>query len=129
MVSVFMQMHKLWLLIAREDLDSAKHLFLVPLITVLFHVQQCAEKSLKAYIVFKNGKLIKTHDLVRLVDMCMEFDKNFERLRLFAMVLTPYETMGRYPDASFIKPSFEEIKDIIGQSEYIFNFVINRINE
>src|SRR3972149_1657062 len=116
MVNVSMHMHKQWLLIAQEDLDSAKHLFSVPFMTTLFHVQQCAEKSLKAYIVLKNEKLIKTHDLIRLVDFCMAFDKEFEALRLFAAVLTPYETMGRYPDESFIKPNQEEIQALIKQS-------------
>lgn len=124
-----MQKHEHWLLIAQEDLDSAKHLFAVPLMTGLFHVQQCAEKALKAYLMFKKGTVIKTHDLVRLVNVCMEFDTNFETLRLFAAVLTPYETAGRYPETSFEKPSMEEIKELIGQSEFVFNFVTQRLDK
>ncbi len=122
-----MHMHEQWLSIAQEDLESAKHLFSVPFMTVLFHIQQCAEKSLKAYVVFKNGQLIRTHDLVRLVNACMTFDKDFEVLRLLAAVITPYETMGRYPDPFFIKPSIGEVKGLIEQSEYVFNFVTSKI--
>lgn len=122
-----MHMHEQWLSIAQEDLGSAKHLLSVPFMTVLFHIQQCAEKSLKAYVVFKNGQLIRTHDLVRLVNACMAFDKDFEALRLLAAVLTPFETMGRYPDTSFIKPSTCEINGLIEQSEYVFNFVVSKI--
>jgi HEPN domain-containing protein len=127
MENVFMQMHEHWLLIAQEDLDSSKHLFSASLITTLFHIQQCAEKSLKSYLVLKTGTALKTHDLVRLVDICMELDERFETLRLLAAVLTPYQTAGRYPDSSFAKPSREKIQKLIEQSEYIFNFVAHQI--
>jgi HEPN domain-containing protein len=123
-----MQKHEPWLLIAQEDLDSAKYLFLVPFTTGLFHIQQSAEKALKAYIILKKGMVIKTHDLVRLIDICMEFDKDFESLRLFAAVLTPYEVAGRYPETSFIKPTIEEIQDLVAQAEFICNFVVHRIS-
>lgn len=115
--------HKPWLLIAQEDLDSAKHLFLVPFMTTLFHIQQCVEKSLKAYLIYKNMSVIKTHDLVKLIDICSGLDKQFEMLRPIAIMLNPYETGGRYPDDSFKKPSEEEIQNFIKQSEYVCNFV------
>jgi len=126
MESAFMRAHEHWLLIAQEDLDSAKHLFNRSFITTLFHVQQCAEKSLKSYLVRKSNLVIKTHDLVKLVDLCLEFNNEFEVLRSLAAVLTPYETAGRYPDNSFKKPSQEKIQKLIEQSEYIFNFVIQK---
>lgn len=59
-----MQTHEHWLLIAKEDLESSKHLFSASLITTLFHLQQCAEKALKSYLVLKTGTATKTHDLV-----------------------------------------------------------------
>jgi len=121
-----MRAHEHWHVIALEDLDSAKHLFLRSFITTLFHVQQCAEKALKSYLVLKNGSVKKTHDLVRLIDMCMEVDKSFEVIRPLAVELTPYETAGRYPDNSFKKPSQERVCNLIEQSEYIFDFVTQR---
>jgi HEPN domain-containing protein len=129
MVNVFMNVHEHWLQIAQEDLDSAKHLSDIPFMTSLFHIQQCAEKALKAYIVLKRGSIIKTHDLVRLIDICIEMDQEFETLRLFAAILTPYETAGRYPTTDFVRLSIKEIEQIIVQSEFIFNFVINRITK
>ena len=95
--------------------------------TALFHIQQCAEKALKAYMVFKKNSFTKTHDLGRLVDICMEMDENFETLRFFAAVLTPYETAGRYPSSDFVRLEIKEIEEIIKQSEFILNFVMNRI--
>lgn len=127
MENVFMREYEHWRLIALEDLDSAKHLFLGSFITTLFHAQQCAEKALKSYVVLKKGSVKKTHDLIRLVDICMEVDKNFEALRPLAAELNSYETAGRYPDNSFKKPNQERIQDLIAQSEYIFNFVTDYV--
>jgi len=124
-----MREHEHWLLIAQEDLASAKHLSTVPFMTALFHIQQCAEKALKAYIVFKKNSFTKTHDLGRLIDICMEMDEDFETLRFFAAVLTPYEIAGRYPTTDFVRLSIKEIEQIIEQSEFIFNFVTHRINK
>ena|SRR5579863_548838 len=129
MESVFMREHEHWLLIAQEDLVSAKILSLTPFMTALFHIQQCAEKALKAYMVFKKNSFTKTHDLGRLIDICMEMDEDFETLRFLAAVLTPYETAGRYPTTDFVRLTIKEIEGIIAQSEFIFNFVIHRINK
>lgn len=123
-----MPKHKDWLSIAQEDLDSAKHLFSIPFMTALFHLQQCAEKSLKAYLVHKKGLLIKTHDLPRLIDACVVIDQNFEMLRLPANILTKYETSGRYPDPLFIKPNIEQILELTEHSEFVFNYVMQRID-
>jgi len=97
--------------------------------TALFNIQQCAEKALKAYMVFKKNSFTKTHDLVRLIDICMEMDEDFETLRFLAAVLTPYETAGRYPSSDFVRLNVEEIGQIIKQSEFILNFVMHRINK
>jgi len=129
MESEFMREYEHWLLIAQEDLASAKHLNKMPFMTALFHVQQCAEKALKAYMVFKKNSFTRTHDLVRLLDICMEMDEDFETLRFLAAVLTPYETAGRYPSSDFVRLSIKEIEEIIKQSEFILNFVLYRIKK
>ncbi len=121
--------HKHWLLIAQEDLASAKLLSNEPFMTALFHIQQCAEKALKAYMVSKKNSFIRTHDLNRLVDICMEINADFETIRFFAAVLTPYETAGRYPTTDFVRLSIKEIEILIAQSEFVFNFVMQRINK
>jgi HEPN domain-containing protein len=124
-----MREHEHWQMIALEDLDSAKHLFTQSFITTLFHVQQCAEKALKSYVVLKRGSVKKTHDLIRLIEMCMEIDKKFEALYFFAAEINPYETAGRYPDENFNKPSQERMKELINYSEYMFNFVTDLITQ
>ena len=91
-----MQTHKHWLLIAKEDLDSAKHLFSGSFVTGLFHAQQCAEKSLKAYLVFKNVDFPYTHDIFRLLELCAEHADWAETLEN-AKRLTLYAITTRYP--------------------------------
>jgi len=52
-----------WLLKARRDLESAKVLFDRKLNdTSVYHCQQAAEKSLKAYLAWHKVPLIKIHD-------------------------------------------------------------------
>ena len=127
MESVSMRRYDHWLLIAQEDLDSAKHLFSREFTTTLFHAQQCAEKALKAYLSFKNKPIIKTHDLIKLVNSCLECDYHFETLRPLAADLTPYETAGRYPEDSFEKPTKEDIEELLEQAEDVFTFVVTNI--
>jgi HEPN domain-containing protein len=127
MESVFMRVHEHWQVIALEDLDSAKHLFLRSYTTTLFHVQQCAEKALKSYLVLKKGSAKRTHDLVELINICMEINQDFEMIRPLAHELDPYETAGRYPDNNFEKPSQERMQELIVQAEYIFNFVTDQL--
>ena len=124
-----MRVHEHWHLIALEDLDSAKYLFLRSFTTMLFHVQQSAEKALKSYIVLKKGSVKRTHDLIELIEICMETDKEFEILRSIVAELNPYQTLGRYPSPTFEKPSQDAMQDLINQSEFIFNFVIHRISK
>jgi HEPN domain-containing protein len=43
-----------------------------------FHCQQCAEKSLKGYLVFKDLDPQRTHDLQLLNRLCIELDVSFK---------------------------------------------------
>ncbi len=122
-----MQRHDHWLFIAQEDLESAKHLLVHELTTTLFHTQQCAEKALKGYLARTNKPIIKTHDLVKLVNLCLELNNKFEIIRPLAAELTPYEAAGRYPDNTFKKPPQEKIQELIEQSEYVFKFVLDEV--
>lgn len=124
-----MRIHEHWHLIALEDLDSAKYLSLLSFTTMLFHVQQSAEKALKSYIVLKKGSVKRTHDLIELIEICMETDKEFETLRSIVAELNPYQTLGRYPSPTFEKPCQEAMRNLINQSEFIFNFVTNHIDK
>jgi len=57
-----------WLIKADNDLRTAHTMMTVedpPTDTVSFHAQQCAEKALKAFLVFKDVHVERTHCLCR----------------------------------------------------------------
>lgn len=95
--------HVKWLMIAEVDLKAAKKLSESEELVgpALYHIQQCVEKTLKAYLVYKNKPVIKTHDLVELIKACSTMDNDFAQLRLAAAELSPYATLSRYPNSRF----------------------------
>jgi HEPN domain-containing protein len=66
-----MPKHEEWLQFAEDDLKAASRRMLSPkeivLGPALYHTQQCAEKALKAYLVYKQQPLRRIHDLVELL--------------------------------------------------------------
>ena len=90
-----------WLVKAEHDLRTAKTMLRVedpPTDTVCFHAQQCLEKCLKAYLCMKDRDIPRIHDLVSLLETCLEYDTGFETLRPAAQELTDYAIEPRYPD-------------------------------
>lgn len=118
-----------WLLWANYDLKTSQILLqqaeiLVP--PLLYHSQQCAEKSFKAYLCFKKQFIPKTHDLPFLAELCEKFDNEFNNLIAAAVDLDPYITSSRYPDKSFLFPDATTATILFKKSENIFNFVNNK---
>ena len=90
-----------WLKLAGLDLRSAKNdLKDNPPVTntACYHAQQCAEKSLKAFIVRWDQHIEKTHDLTLLLKTCIKYDLEFEMHKTAAQRLTDYAITTRYPD-------------------------------
>lgn len=62
-----------WVEKAEHDLRNAEYVLTLredcPTDTVCFHCQQCAEKYLKAILVYRGVAFPKTHDLVLLVNL------------------------------------------------------------
>ena len=89
-----------WLAYADEDLRVARHGFSMPETppcrVIAFHAQQCAEKYLKAYLVFHGVDFPFTHSLRRLLDLSASPAAWAEQLR-DAEELTPYAITARYP--------------------------------
>lgn len=76
----------LWIIKADHDIKTAKDEINTDdpgTDAVCFHSQQCVEKYLKSYLVFKGIEIIKslkTHDISELIDYCKNIDKDFEQL-------------------------------------------------
>ena len=88
-----------WLLYAQQDHDVARHTLSMqdcPHQVVCFLAQQSAEKSLKAFLVFRGQEVPFSHNISMLLERC-------ERLAAWpsqlveAERLTPYAVVTRYP--------------------------------
>ena len=102
-----------WIAHAEDDFDSAKVLTRrkKPLLAgACFHAQQCAEKYLKALLIFKDTDFPKTHDLPTLNIMCNEAGILTGFVLQDLVDLTEYAVRRRYPGN---EPSIEETKEAI----------------
>lgn len=122
-----MQEHEKWLIYAKEDIQLARIAMLPDYMMVrsaLYHAQQCAEKSLKAYIIYKSKRLSpRTHDLAGLVNLCASFDEDFYRFEVDAEDINPFSTSTRYPEDAFMYPDPDYTHKIIEKAYRIFDFV------
>lgn len=118
-----------WLDKSQRDLRAALVIFESEealLDVVVFHCQQAAEKALKAYLVYKKVKFIKTHDLDVLVDLCCQSEPCFQSLDNLADILTPYATEFRYP-GDLMEPEREDAEEAIKMAIQIYDFIVERI--
>ena len=71
-----------WFKKAEVDLKSAKILLdNETLETAAFHIQQAVEKYLKGYLLGKGWKLIRTHDLIGLLNEAVAYQSHLEAFR------------------------------------------------
>jgi len=78
-----------WIRYAKSDLTTAKQMFynVSPKETEIscYHTQQCAEKSLKAFMISKMINPPFTHDLVELNNLCTMHDSGFSSIQQYCI--------------------------------------------
>lgn len=95
--------------------------------TVCFHMQQCVEKYLKAFLVLNDKEFRKTHDITELIELCCEIDEDFQELyEINADKLTKYAIEIRYPE-EFYFPLLKEAEEAIQIAEYVKEFVLKKL--
>lgn len=121
-----MEIYKGWIKKAKSDLLLAEKGIKgddFTLDSAIFHTQQCAEKALKAFIAYSKRPLAKSHDLLKLLEVCCTIDYSFHSLSTDAAVLTPFATEFRYPVDDEIKLEKNVVLDAIERAERILAFV------
>ena len=122
-----MREHEAWLEFATQDIKAALRLVQDPheplVQPAMVLAQQAAEKALKGFLFFNTHPLVKTHDLVYLVELCMEYDPEFEQLIEYAESLNPHISASRYPDTCFIMPDLTTATILVKQAAHIYNFI------
>lgn len=121
--------HEEWLKFAADDLYAAKRLLdsdYIVIGAVCYHAQQCAEKALKAYLVFKKVRPKRTHDLSDLVLDCAEFDPELNVLMEDALEINPFAHKTRYPDSGFVM-EVSIAQNAIKHAQNIYDFIEAKI--
>lgn len=124
-----MNTYEAWLYKADSDLKSSRKLIEGddPIMdTAIYHTQQCAEKSLKGFLAFKEQPIQKSHDIELLVELCSALDEEFETLYVYSEKLTPYATAFRYPDVC-LEPDYDDVEKAIEMAYVILEFVRGKI--
>lgn len=96
---------------------------------VCFHMQQCSEKYLKAFLIFHDKEYPRSHNLEALLNLCSRIDHDFQELgELGVNELTRYATSLRYGE-EFYSPSLAEVNQAIELAERVRDFVRNKLRE
>lgn len=114
---------------AREDLIVAKEILKSesPVYrAVCFQCQQSAEKYLKAYQILFEIRVIKTHNLVAIIDTLIDFDKNVEQFKVNSKDITNYAVAYRYPD-DFEDITKQQAEDSIILATEIEKYITEKI--
>ncbi|HLE90656.1 MAG TPA: HEPN domain-containing protein [Anaerolineales bacterium] len=86
---------------------------------VCFHLQQSAEKYLKAILVLKGSAFPKTHDLTALSKMCEENGILIGMDEDNLDILSGYAATARYPGAD---PSLNDTRDALQTTKVVRRF-------
>ncbi len=92
-----------------------------------FHCQQCAEKILKAYILFSKKQLLDGHNLSWLCRQAQTVDPSFEQWLDECVALNHYYIESRYPSDFSPAPTQAEIASALRMATELFNYVCDQM--
>lgn len=118
-----------WLQKAFSDLETARQIGELSdghLDAGIYHCQQAAEKTLKAFLVYQSQPFEKTHDLGKIIEQAARINSGFLEYEDAAEILTPYSIAYRYPDETgFFEPDRKEFDEALQHARTIYDFVLN----
>lgn len=121
-----------WFAKADQDLEMARRALdpKGPLPAMAcYHAQQAAEKSLKGYLVARQVQFRFVHDLVYLVQLCVEQDPSFRELLPAGEILGEYATRVRYPLETKSEPDEEKAREALRLAEQVMGFTRPRVQQ
>jgi HEPN domain-containing protein len=120
-----------WLRKAQQDLERIKRCLAAEspdLEDALFHCQQAAEKSLKAFLTFHDQPFHKTHDLAVVGKQCAGIDSTLASLADQLDDLTEYAWAYRYPTGVAV-PAPGEVEEARKMAQAAFEEICRRLPE
>ncbi|RJP72033.1 MAG: HEPN domain-containing protein [Candidatus Abyssobacteria bacterium SURF_17] len=92
----------------------------------VFHCQQAAEKSLKAFLFWNDVPFRKTHDIEELGHICLSLDGSLTSILERAIDLTPFAWRFRYPGDIFL-PSLTDAQDALLRAREVYDAIVDRL--
>lgn len=119
-----------WLLHANLDLLAAKTLMEDERCfnATAFHCQQCAEKALKGYLLFKKHKLFDGHNLTWLCKQAILIDPHFSQWLEKSTALNSYYIETRYPADIPMDINTETMEELLKFTGEILQFITEQIH-
>ena len=118
-----------WVVKAFHDLVGARKSAQdddISLDVAVYHCQQAAEKSLKAFLLFHGEPIQKTHNLAILLPLCANIAAGFSAFKTDATLLNPLAIMFRYPDDYVpMNPTRAEFDEAFSAAQRIYDFVLS----
>jgi len=119
-----------WLQKATLDLRAAAHGMSAPEAglwsDVVFHAQQAAEKTFKAFLAWHDVPFRKTHNLEELGRVCISIDPTLSPIVDRAASLTEYAWKFRYPGEPS-EPSQDEANEALITARDVYEVLTGRL--
>ena len=119
-----------WLSKAELDLKAGAHEMAAPAERlwgdVVFHAQQAAEKSMKAFLAWHDEPFRKTHNIEELGQKCVGLDATLAAVAGQAAPLTEYAWKFRYP-GELDEPSPEEAEEALAAARSLYEAILTRL--
>ena len=118
-----------WLFHANLDYLAAKNLIEDErcYCATAFHCQQCIEKALKGYMLYKNRKLFDGHNLTWLCKQAMMMDDHFREYLRDSVTLNKYYIETRYPADIALDIDYETIQNLFDITSKMLDFICRSI--
>ena len=119
-----------WLYYANLDLLAAKNLQCDERCYngAAFHCQQCIEKALKGYLLFKKHRLYDGHNLTWLCKQAMQIDGHFSKWLEKSALLNHYYIETRYPADIPFDIDTDAVMELIHSSSEMLSFITEIIH-
>jgi HEPN domain-containing protein len=93
--------------------------------TAAFHLQQVAEKMLKALLVARSAPFERIHDLGRLLEVCIGIEASFSLWKPRLVPLSAYAVRFRYPGPN--DPTLQEVQAAASVVDDLIQFVLPQL--
>ena len=121
---------KEWLEFSKRNFETAQLLYDVNHYEDIIGVelQQALEKCLKSIFAYKNIKIPREHDLVKIYFLIEEVLLISDDEIMLLRVATNYYKEERYPNPHYTLPEREEIRAVLDFTDKLFKEVLNKLD-